>query len=152
MPHTAETRAIVRDAVRSAQRRGIRIALTGYLILFGGIMAERYVSAHESNAAREAIVQSGTVVAVSGCNERFKDRKEVRAVLIASRDETRRRKDISPERRAASEAFFTERLAKLPMPDCRKALTILSDDPNKKVTIPKPLYIEKPARSSAKPQ
>jgi hypothetical protein len=137
----AQTDPIVNRAVRVAQRRGMRIALTGYLIFFAGIVAERQISAGEANDAREAIVQSGTAVAVTACNERFRDRRSLRAVLIASRNATRASKDISDERRKASEAFFNDRLSKLPLPDCRSSLTVLSDDPNAKVKIPKPLFL-----------
>lgn len=132
---------LVKDAVRAAQRRGVRIALTGYLIFFGGIMGERYISSSESNAARETIVRSGTAVAVTACNERFKDRRQLREVLIIARRETRKSEDISPDRRKAAEAFYTERLAALPLPDCRDSLTVLSDDPDAEVHIPKPLYL-----------
>lgn len=137
-----EIKSAVNEAVRTAQKRGIRIALSGYLILFGGIVVERYISAQESKGARQTIVKSGTAVAVSSCNERFRDRRSIRAVLIASRVQTRQRSDLSPQRRNEAIKFLNDRLARLPMPDCRKALTTLSADPDAEVQIPEPLYLE----------
>lgn len=138
----SETDRIVQEAVRTAQRRGVRMALTGYLVFFGGIVAERYISSGENRGARQTIVKSGTAVAVSACNERFRDRRSIRAVLIASRLQVRQRDDISSDRRRRAINFLNDRLARLPMPDCRESLTVLSAKPNAEVRIPKPLYLE----------
>jgi hypothetical protein len=145
-------------AVEKGTRNGVRHyrnrAVIGFLILLLGLVAVRWADnerANEAvkdrvataNAQRAAIVKSGNVVAVDGCNGRFRDRVEIRSVLQSSKDFLAReykKGNITEARFKESSAFYDERLSGLPLPDCRKAANILTTDPNKVLPVPDPLY------------
>lgn len=150
-------------ATSKALKRYSLGALLGFLILFVGLVVVRHEDANRAKEAtaariavadsqRKAIVQSGTVVAVGGCNERFKDRQEVRAVLEASKAESLKAYnagDITKERLRRSLAFYDQRLDGLPLPDCRQSQNILTTDINAVPPVPKPLY---PGSPDAQPK
>lgn len=136
---------LVARAVRRAQRNGIRLALTGYLILFGGLIGERIVSKNDTERARKTIVSTGTVALIDACNGRFDERTALRDILIALRLQAvkRMKTDIGIEQRQRDERavqFYDDRLQKLTLPDCRSQLHIISADPNKTVDIPTPKH------------
>lgn len=140
---TEATERTTVKAANAAVRKYLRFALVGYLLLFSGIVAERIVSGQEAADSRQAIVQSGTVVAVDACNQRFKDRTEVRAVLEGSKAfQARSLKNgtITRQQYDAAVGFYDERLKGLPLPDCRLTLGVLTTDPDDAPAIPEPLY------------
>ncbi len=144
---------LVERAIQTAQKRWIRLALTGYLILFSGLVGERLVSAHDTgqrradNAkSRQAIVQTGTVALIDGCNGRFEDRTALRDILISTRREVVKRlknPQLTNEQRQQlrfAKQFYDARLDKLPLPDCRNQLDVISADPDAVVILPEPKY------------
>jgi hypothetical protein len=133
----------VRHAADKAAKRTQRRALVGFLVLLFGLLAAIWIGGNQAENARKAIVDTGRIVSVSGCNRDYEDRVAVRKVLIASKEFTKnafRRLNLSPEEVQLRLDFYDEQLADLPLPDCRKARNVVSDDPTKVPAFPKPLY------------
>jgi hypothetical protein len=133
----------VHRAANKAARRSRNQSLIGFLILLLGIGFVQWDGHHRSDAARDAIVQTGNVIAVDGCNRDYVSRKEIRAVLARSRDFQKGaldRGDISQTQYDLAVKFYDERLDTLPLPDCRKAANVLSSDPDKVPEVPEPLH------------
>ena len=130
-------------AAREATGRTRRQALIGFLVLLFAIGFVQWDSSKAERAARQAVVTSGTVIAVDACNRDYKSRVEIRAVLKASKafqEAALKRGDISQEGYERATAFYEERLRKLPLPDCRQAEDVLTADPDKVPPVPKPLH------------
>ena len=127
-----------------------RASLAAYLILvaftiFAFARQEQIIAANKENsfAARRALVTSGNIVSVDGCNRDFKSRVEIRKVLQASKTFQKgalKRGDITRAQYVTTRAFYDQRLKELPLPDCRKSANILTASPDKKLSLPKPLY------------
>lgn len=138
---TAQTERAVHKAVRRT-RNG---AVAGFLILLVGLGAAFRAQAHDQQVARDAIVKSGTVVAVDGCNGRFHDRQSLRSLFERLQDavkEQAKQKHIpesNPEVQFALK-FYRDELHRLPLPDCRPTAKILTDSPFPPVKIPAPLH------------
>jgi hypothetical protein len=133
----------VRHAADKAARRTQRRALVGFLILLVGIAAAFYTNSQTAGESRRAIVDTGRIVSVSGCNRDYEDRVAVRKVLEASKNFTKNayeRLNLTPEELEIRLEFYDDQLADLPLPDCRKASKVVSDDPTKVPAMPEPLY------------
>jgi hypothetical protein len=149
-PALAEWLLAVTHAFHDYYHRYRRQALIGYLILVAGVVVAFAQNHSESNArrvqgvsARHAVVQSGRAVAVEGCNRDFESTKSLRGVLVASQAasaQSFKRGEITKQRYEQSQAFFKTQLEKLPLPDCRKVLRVVTDDPNKTTRIPVPSH------------
>ena len=121
----------------------VRWAMVGFVVLFVAFLGNVIYSNHLNAVSREQVVRSGDIVAVAGCNRDFQERLEIRGVLIESKAFTRqayRRGAISEVERDLRIEFYNERLQGLPLPDCRVADEILTDDPDKPLREPAPLY------------
>lgn len=130
---------IALDAARHVQRR----SLIGFLILLVGVGTTLYVGDKNADEARKAIVDTGRIVSVDGCNRDFQSRKEVREVLQRSKDfqlAALERGDITQAQYKRAVEFYNDRLKGLPLPDCRHAESIVSDDPDEVPAMPKPLH------------
>jgi hypothetical protein len=118
-------------------------ALLGFVVLTFGILGAITASSNQAKDSRNAVVQSGRAVSVAGCNRDFINARSVRGVLIAAQAQTRlneKRGIITASQAADAQAFYDEQLARLTLPDCRKAMKIVTGDPNKTTKIPTPLY------------
>ncbi len=116
--------------------------LVGYIILLVGIGALYYKSVSYTIDSRNTIVQSGRAVAVASCNRAFENRQALRRLLEAAQAISKaraKRGDITPSEAKLTEDFYQTELRRLNLPNCEQALYVLSDDPNKKITIPTPL-------------
>lgn len=130
-------------AAREAAARTRRQALIGFLVLLVAIGFVQWDSSRAANDARQAVVQSGTVIAVDACNRDYKGRVEIRAVLEASKDfqaAALKRGDITQAGYERATDFYEERLDNLPLPDCRQAEGVLTADPDEVPAIPKALH------------
>lgn len=132
-------------------RKGIKHlrngALAGFLVLLAGIAGAFYASGHDASQANSAIVKSGRVVSVSGCNRDYVTVNRLRNVLKRSEDfqhAALARGDISLEQFERSRAYFDQQLDGLPQVDCRSSATIITDDPNDIGAVPKPLHPPEP--------
>jgi hypothetical protein len=133
----------VRHAADKAAKRTQRRALVGFLTLLFGLLAAIWIGGNQADSARKAIVDTGRIVSVSGCNRDYEDRVAVRKVLIASKDFTKNafeRLNLTPEELQLRLDFYDDQLADLPLPDCRQARNVVSDDPTKVPAFPEPLY------------
>ena len=131
-----ETERAANKVLRAYSKR----ALVGFVILALAVGGAFKANADSSDDSREAIVTSGRVVAVDGCNRDFKSIGKLRLLLFNARDTSRSSPDLSPRQKAESEKFYAEQLASIKLPDCREAEAVLTSDPNKPLEIPEPLY------------
>jgi len=141
-------------ATTKALRKYTRGALLGFLILLIGLVVVReedrkraddafQARVKVANTQRQAIVKSGTVVAVDSCNQRFKDRVEVRSILTAAAKASEaqyKQGEITKARYDRSKQFYRERLEGLPLPDCRDTVNVLTTDLDEVPPIPKALH------------
>ena len=137
----AWVKAIALDAARHVQRR----STVGFIILLVGLATVLWLGEHHASSARKAIIDTGRIISVDGCNRDFKSRQEIREVLLRSKefqDGALERGDITKSEYQRAIEFYDERLEALPLPDCRKSETILSDDPDEVPAKPTPLYPE----------
>jgi len=146
-PMTAEQMTWIEDQVRRAAKKAAQRvrnqALIAFLVLLTAIGYVQWDSSRRADDARDAVVTSGTVVAVDGCNRDYKSRQEVRSVLIASKNFQKRAYNegrITKDQYDSAAAFYDERLASLPLPDCRNAANVLTADPDQVPEVPEPLH------------
>lgn len=131
-----------RMALRADQRRA-KQRMVGFMVLFVAFLANAFYANNLATEARDRIIRSGDAVAVSGCNRDYEDREAIRRVLTASKDFTRnafRRLDMSEEGVRLRLEFYDTQLGQLPLPDCRLADDVLTDDPDMPIHYPKPMY------------
>lgn len=147
LEYLAERDARIEENAGRGMRKGLRhlrnSALVGFLILLGGIGGAITTSQHDSDSSREAVVTSARVVSVDGCNRDFTTITRVRAVLVNAKKfqvAALKRGDISLERYADAIAYYDEQLSGLPLPDCRNAVNVITDDPTKQTQVPDPRY------------
>lgn len=136
-----------REAVRGYRNRALAafvLILVAYGYLFNVDQRADIDRQQDAKAARAAIVESGNIVAISGCNQHFRDRQAIRAVLFASRrvqQRARKRGDTTRAQYLDSIRFYRSQLTRLRLPDCRDTVRTLTDDPNRKpLVVPRPLY------------
>lgn len=139
-----------RQSVRGAVRKYRNEALVGYLVLCLGIGVIFGFQRHETHnrvqqgvAQRQAIVKSGSTVAVDGCNRDFHTIRGLRRVLTDARAFQRFQHDrglITDEQFQRAEDFYRVQLARIPLPDCREAVKSITQNPDKPVRVPTPLH------------
>jgi hypothetical protein len=130
-------------AARKAVRIYLRQARIGFLLLLVGIASAIGLARYDATVSREAIVNSGRAIAVVGCNRDFDSNERLRGLLERARDASTvewRRGRIPTDRYESAKRFYRDELAKLPQPDCRKALRTVTDDPTRPIVIPAPKY------------
>ena len=135
--------ASTKRAVDNALRRFRRSAVAGFLILLLGVGYNLYDTRTASDEGRHAIVQSGRVVAVDGCNRDFRTIGILRAQIIKGKEQIQAYVEDGTITQAAADRQIKatdELLAKYKQPDCRVADKLLTDDPDVKRPVPKPLY------------
>lgn len=133
-------------ALTRAHRRWFRSSLVGYLILLVGVVGMYENGQSVSANERGQIIQAGRAVAVSACNARFNDRREVRGVLIQAKLSIQRQYEsgtITIDQRRQSLDFYDRRLEGLPMPDCRSADDALQQAAadNEAIMVPNARYV-----------
>lgn len=142
---TEQTRRVVqRERAYDRRRftRWIRGALVGYFVLFLGILAMYQNGQSTSDSERAAIVQSGRVIAVDGCNRDFKTNERVRNLILAAQELTNQqiaKGKVTPEEAQQARDYYNSQLAGLVLPNCTEAETLLTDDPNAVIDVPTPL-------------
>jgi hypothetical protein len=140
-------------AVDKALSRYYKRAAAGFLILFIGFLFNAWNNENQwdrieasADEGRQALVESGDIISVDGCNRDFQTTKALRGVLLASRDFSRqnyRNGLIDKQALEERKAFYSEQLSTLPLPDCRDTQGILTDDPEHPLEKPTPLYPER---------
>jgi hypothetical protein len=144
-----------RRAAEKGTIRGIhayrRQAIIAFVILVLGVGYNSYIGVQGSverakiaNEAREAIVQSGRVVAVDGCNRDYADRVKFRNLLLRLQAASAVSRTQTPEQRKRSQQFYKTELANYPLIDCRRARDIITDEPDELRTAPEPWYPANP--------
>lgn len=119
-------------------------ALLAFGVLAFGIGLAIQSVEKSSDQAQRAIVNSGRVISVAGCNRDYEFTGVIRAQLAASRrqiERARTRGDLSNARARENDEFFATQLALIKRPDCREAVRVVTDNPdNIRIGIPPPLY------------
>lgn len=118
-------------------------ALVGFVILLAGVGLAFREGTLRANGARDAIVRSGSVIAVDGCNRDFRSISNLRGIIDNSRTQLKsyeRDGTISHEQYLRGLAEIDKQLKTYPLPDCRKADDVLTANPNKVPEAPVPLH------------
>lgn len=129
-------------AAAKALRSYTRNALIGFLILAAANVYVWSTGQSLNHDSREAIVGSGRVVAIEGCNRDFRTIKALRGVLTAAEAEAEtsaKAGDISEARLIRVKAFYATQLKNLPLPDCKKSGELLTSDKDELPHVPNPL-------------
>lgn len=131
------------DWSRRHIRAYTRRATIGFLILLAGVGGAFYTQGKDRKESNRAIVQSGRVISVSGCNRDYVTVNRLRNVLKRSLDFQRaalQRGDITLDQFSRAQEYFVEQLDGLPQVDCRPSASLITDNPEDLPDIPKPLH------------
>jgi hypothetical protein len=137
--------------VRHGVHRYARRAVIGFAILLAANIYVWRDSNTNNSDARNAIVDSGKVVSVAGCNRDYRSISALRGVLTtADRLQARAIKQgdirVTPKQRATAHKFYTDQLNNIKLPDCRAAESILTSETGDVPPAPKPLYPPTPKK------
>jgi hypothetical protein len=148
---TQQTERTATKAARIAVREYRNRAIVGFIILLFGIIYVQWYNSHTAKEAREAIVQSGRAVALLGCNRDYHTQQALRSVITASKAfavTAEKNGVITEADLAARQDFYDAQLAKIEIPDCRAAKSVVTDDPRDLGPLPEPLYPGHPGEKS----
>ena len=145
-PLTEEQLNLIGEETRRAANKVLhnyrRTAIVGFLVL---LLANAYVW-YDSNTnnqdSREAIVQSGQVVSVSGCNRDFRTTQALHAILQTSDDFNQaaaKKGDITQAQADEAHTYYQQFIKSLPLPDCKAAGDVLTSETGDVPPTPKPL-------------
>jgi hypothetical protein len=142
---TEQTERAVHKGVREGVRQYRNRAVQGFVILVVGLVCLTWFQSHETSQRRalaaeqrNAIVASGRAVALTGCNRDFKTAQAFQALIEAVRAAAEKRPPSIE--RANALHFWDEVLRISPLPDCRKAQNIVTQDPNRPIISIDPFY------------
>lgn len=146
-PLTEEQLALISHETEHAVRKGLkhqaRRSIIGFLVLLAANIFVWSTGQAQNSDSREAIVQSGKVVSISGCNRDFQTIKSLRGVLISAQTfqiKALERGDISQAQFDRAQTYYDDQLAKLTLPDCRVAGEILTSETDEIPQVPVPLH------------
>lgn len=141
---TEQTQHACAKAAATAAQHVQRRALVGFIVLLVGIIVAQGIGNRTSSQERAAIVDSGKVVSVDGCNRAFEERLKIRDVFLTSQKIVQVRVDAgkssSPDNDKEALAFYKEQLRLFKLPDCRDAEHLLTSDPDKPLPDVEPYY------------
>lgn len=125
--------------------RGVRKwATIGYVTLVLGLIFVQQVGNNTSEKERSAIVDSGRAVSVDGCNRDYREDVRIRDVFLTSQSIVKARLKAGESPDPANDRkviqFYDAQLAAFELPDCRKAESLLTSDPDKFVPNIDPFY------------
>lgn len=142
---TSQTERAVEKGVREGVRQYRNRALQGFVLLVVGLICLTWFQSHETSqrralaaGQRDAIVKSGRAVALTGCNRDFKTAQAFQATIEAVREAAKRRPDSIE--RANALHFWDEVLRISPLPDCRMAENVVTQDPHRPIVRIDPFY------------
>lgn len=139
----AQISAETKHAASKALSRYRKEARIGFAILLIGLGFSLHDQGVKSDEGRTAIVQSGRVVSVDGCNRDFNTIGILRSQIIKGKATIQQYVEDGTltQRQADRQVEQTDDLlAKYQQPDCRRAEKILTDESGKVTPVPKPLY------------
>ncbi len=134
-----ETRRAVKRALKTQRRR----TMGAFLLLLVGLMLVVGLQQHDDSEAREAIVRSGTIVAVDGCNRDFRNDMRLRRSFQRLKDASTASFEagrVDFDRYAAAQEFYDREISFLDGPDCRRAASIITSDLDQLRRPVRPLY------------
>lgn len=138
-----QTEHVATRAAKNAVRTYRNRALAGFIVLILGIGYVQHSQASNATTARNAIVKSGRVVSVTGCNRDFRTQTALRGVLQASESfskQAAKNGTITQADLAERVKFYETQINNLELPDCRAAQAILTDDPRTIGDVPPALH------------
>lgn len=137
---TAQTEHAAKKSVRRYRNE----ALVGFLCLLLGGGGSFWTQQHDAKTSRNAIVVSGRNVAVSGCNDRYRQQQVIRGLIrsgVKQIDQYEAEGTLTAAQAARARLENAQSVAKVKLPDCRLSRDILTDDPRKLLPDnPEPLY------------
>lgn len=134
-----------RRAVQKALAHYRRQAVWAFVILGIGLVIAFAVQRYDNAATNDAIVSSGSVVAVEGCNRDFTRDMRWRRTFIRFRIGNRisYKAGRTPfTRYVMMQKFWDKEIRELDktLPDCRDAATSITVNTTRHLTVPRPLY------------
>lgn len=138
-------------AVRKGTSRGVKHyrnnALVGFMILLVGVGWNIREVKHATEVrtkvaaeSRDAIVASGRIVAIDGCNRDYADRVKFRNLLLRLKIATKSNPNSSPEQKKRAVEFYDQELSNYPLIDCRRARNVITSNPDSLRAAPDPYY------------
>lgn len=130
-------------ASRSVLRRYAKGALAAFLVLLASNVFVWSDGNRDTTNSRKAIVSSGRFLAVEACNRDYRATERLRGLFQRLQDAVQEQIDRGEVTQAKAQFaidFYRSELSKIPLPDCREAQELITDDPadlRKPVT---PLY------------
>jgi hypothetical protein len=119
-------------AAHKAAHRTMKGAVIGYVILFLGVLGMYFNGQSVSKKERGAVVDSGRIVSVDGCNRDYNTIQTLRDEISKSKKRTQQLvKEGTLTQAQADRAIeqTNDLLERYQLPDCRKAETVLTDNP-----------------------
>jgi len=130
--------------VTQAQLRAYaRGAAAGFLVLLAGVGYSIQSSNVDSSKRRRAIVNSARVVSVAGCNRDFATITSLRAVLLRGQSlqrRNRRNRLLTLDEYHNAVRYDARQIKDLKLPDCRKAASVVTNNPAADRIIAVPLH------------
>lgn len=108
-------------------------AIVGFLILAIGQGVSTYTNNERLDGQRQAVVDSGNVVTIAGCNRDFKTALGQRQAFYRQPEQPSQPKLTEAEKDRIIKALT-------PLPDCRHAQDAVTDNPDQTKKPPRPLY------------
>lgn len=128
-----------------------RNALIAYIAVAFALGANIAIDRERAGDARAALVNSGRIVSVDGCNRDFRLYQKVRAVFLRSLDAITQQRNsglITQAQYLRAKNFYETELSNFALPDCRITENLLTADPAKAdQPTPQPLYHGSPAEN-----
>lgn len=134
--YSEQRQADIRVALRYYTRRAtLWFVLLSVAAITNGVFTSQFAA-----SGRDAIVKSGRVVAVAGCNRDYQDREKFRALLQRLKKATRANPATTPEQKRTALDFYNDQLKAYPSIDCRPSAMIITDDPGRLPRAPEPCW------------
>lgn len=144
---TEQTERAVEKGVKEGVRQYRNRAVQGFVLLLVGLMVLTYFQADAADDQKQArddqqaaLVASGRAVAVDGCNRDFVTAQSFRATITRLKEATQGRADQAPAATEEAVKFYQSVLDISPLPDCRDAENVITDNPEAPVLNVQPYY------------
>jgi hypothetical protein len=143
-PFTDEQLALIDARTNSAARRVLGKYSKAAVVAFAVLVFGNGFAVSALNDARQAVVKSGAVVAVEGCNRDFDTIGVLRAQIVKSKETLKQYLNEGTLTKHQYERAVAETESLLEdyvQPDCRQAQKVITDDPSFSHGAPTPKFV-----------
>lgn len=132
------------EVITAAVRKVRNEALVGFIIMLIGAIVGVTFGLHALAKANDTIVATGRIVSVDGCNRDYRTAQHFRSLFVRLEDASKqsyKEGRITKERLDQAIAFYERERLKILVPDCRKAATVITNNPADQTDrVPTPLH------------